>query len=53
VLADDLAAVAIEHDERGGTASAPAARVAERVRRQGGRVDGRGGHVRDYQDLGR
>jgi hypothetical protein len=40
MLADDLAAVAVEHDERGGTASAPAARLAERVRRQVGGVDG-------------
>ena len=44
VLADDLAAVAVEHDQRGRAAAAPAARLAERVRRQVGGGDGRGRH---------
>jgi len=46
VLAGHLAAVAVEDDERRSSASTPAARLAERVRREVGRVDGRGGHRR-------
>jgi len=53
VLADHLAAVAIEDDERWGASPAGVARLPKRVRRQFGRVDGRGGHVRAYHDLGR
>ena len=44
VLPDDLAAVAVEDDERRGMPLAAAARLAERVRREIGGLDGRGRH---------
>jgi len=53
VPAGHLTAVAIEDHHRRGSASALSARLAERVRREVGGVDGRGGHVRAYHDQGR
>jgi hypothetical protein len=45
VLAGHLAALAVEHDERRGATPARAARMPERVRREVGGIDGRGGHA--------
>ena len=44
VLPGHLAAVAVEHDERGSTPPALTARLAERVGRDVARLDGRGEH---------
>jgi len=44
VRAAHLAALAIEDDQRRSAAPALPARLAERVRRKSGGVDGRGGH---------
>src|SRR5262249_57309264 len=46
VLAGDLAAVAVEHDQRRGATAARAARLPKRVGRQGAGVDGRARHGR-------
>src|SRR5262249_51464840 len=46
VLAGDLAAVAVEHNQRRGTTAARAARLPKHVGRQGAGVDERARHAR-------
>jgi hypothetical protein len=51
VLAGHLATVSIEHDERRGAPPALTARLAKRVGREIGGVDGCGGHRRSSNTL--